>query len=144
MSNAAPKNSSTSASLPNRQPDTQSPNSHSPHPSAIHPAKIDWQMDDTGNQVPVSGEFGDVYFSHADGLAESRYVFLAHNQLAERLANLAPMQCFSIAELGLGTGLNLLATWQLWRALRDMHPHLATAKLHFITCLLYTSPSPRD
>lgn len=137
MSNAAPKNSRTSASLPdkqpNSQPDTQSSNSHSPQPSAIRPAKIDWQMDDTGNKVPVSGEFGDVYFSHADGLAESRYVFLAHNQLAERLANLAPMQCFSIAELGLGTGLNLLATWQLWRALRDRHPHLATAKLHFIT-----------
>lgn len=140
MSNAAPKNSSTSASLPDKQPDTQSPNSHSPQPSAIHPAKIDWQMDDTGNQVPVSGEFGDVYFSHADGLAESRYVFLAHNQLAERLAHLAPMQCFSIAELGLGTGLNLLATWQLWRALRDMHPHLATAKLHFITTEKFPIP----
>ncbi|OLF39633.1 FAD-dependent cmnm(5)s(2)U34 oxidoreductase [Psychrobacter sp. Cmf 22.2] len=106
---------------------------HSPQPSAIRPAKIDWQMDDTGNQVPVSGEFGDVYFSHADGLAESRHVFSAHNQLPKRLTNLVPHQCFSIAELGLGTGLNLLATWQLWRELRDMHPHLATAKLHFIT-----------
>ena len=74
-----------------------------------------------------------MYFSHADGLAESRHVFLAHNQLPERLANLAPKQCFTIAELGLGTGLNLLATWQLWRQLRATHPQLATAKLHFIT-----------
>jgi len=106
----------------------------------ITPAKIDWQMDDTGNIVPVSGEFGDVYFSHADGLAESRHVFLAHNQLPERLANLAPKQCFTIAELGLGTGLNLLATWQLWRQLRDQYPQLASARLHFITTEKYPIP----
>lgn len=99
----------------------------------ISPANIEWQTDDTGNKVPVSGEFGDVYFSHADGLAESRHVFLDNNQLPERLANLAPQQCFTIAELGFGTGLNLLATWQLWRQLRSIHPHLASARLHFIT-----------
>lgn len=106
----------------------------------ITPAKIDWQMDDTDNMVPVSGEFGDVYFSHADGLAESRHVFLAHNQLPERLANLSPRQCFTIAELGFGTGLNLLATWQLWRQLRDTHPQLATARLHFITTEKFPIP----
>ncbi|WP_413518672.1 tRNA (5-methylaminomethyl-2-thiouridine)(34)-methyltransferase MnmD [Psychrobacter glacincola] len=99
----------------------------------IFPANIEWQTDDTGNKVPVSGEFGDVYFSHADGLAESRHVFLQNNQLPERLANLAAKQCFAIAELGFGTGLNLLATWQLWRQLRSIHPHLASARLHFIT-----------
>lgn len=99
----------------------------------IFPANIEWQTDDTGNKVPVSGEFGDVYFSHADGLAESRHVFLENNQLPERLANLAAKQCFTIAELGFGTGLNLLATWQLWRQLRLAHPHLASARLHFIT-----------
>lgn len=101
--------------------------------SVIKPANIDWQTDDTGNKVPVSGEFGDVYFSHADGLAETRHVFLTHNQLPERLSKLAPQQSFTIAELGFGTGLNLLATWLLWRQLRRMHPHLATARLHFIT-----------
>ena len=110
------------------------------HSSNITPAKIDWQMDDTGNKVPVSGEFGDVYFSNADGLAESRHVFLAHNQLPERLTNLAPNQCFTIAELGFGTGLNFLATWQLWRQLRDIHPQLATAKLHFITTEKFPIP----
>ena len=109
-------------------------------PNVISPAKIHWQMDDTGNKVPVSGEFGDVYFSNADGLAESRHVFLAHNQLPERLANLAEKQCFTIAELGFGTGLNLLATWQLWRQLRDMYPQLATARLHFITTEKYPIP----
>ncbi|WP_010201381.1 tRNA (5-methylaminomethyl-2-thiouridine)(34)-methyltransferase MnmD [Psychrobacter sp. PAMC 21119] len=108
--------------------------------NVISPAKIHWQMDDTGNKVPVSGEFGDVYFSNADGLAESRHVFLAHNQLPERLANLVEKQCFTIAELGFGTGLNLLATWQLWRQLRDMYPQLATARLHFITTEKYPIP----
>ena len=102
-------------------------------PNVIVPAKIAWQTDDAGNQVPVSGEFGDVYFSHADGLAESRHVFLAHNQLPERLANLADKQCFTVAELGFGTGLNFLATWQLWRQLRAKKPHLTSARLHFIT-----------
>ena len=109
-------------------------------PNVITPAKIAWQTDDAGNQVPVSGEFGDVYFSHADGLAESRHVFLAHNQLPERLANLADKQCFTVAELGFGTGLNFLATWQLWRELRAKKPHLTSARLHFITTEKYPIP----
>ena len=109
-------------------------------PNVITPAKIAWQTDDAGNQVPVSGEFGDVYFSHADGLAESRHVFLAHNQLPERLANLADKQCFTVAELGFGTGLNFLATWQLWRQLRAKKPHLTSARLHFITTEKYPIP----
>jgi len=110
------------------------------HLNVITPAKIDWQTDDTGNMVPVSGEFGDVYFSHADGLAETRHVFLEHNQLPERLAHLAPKQCFTIAELGFGTGLNLLATWQLWRQLRGTYPQLTTARLHFITTEKFPIP----
>ena len=109
-------------------------------PNVITPANIAWQNDDAGNQVPVSGEFGDVYFSHADGLAESRHVFLAHNQLPERLANLADKQCFTVAELGFGTGLNFLATWQLWRQLRAKKPHLTSARLHFITTEKYPIP----
>ena len=108
--------------------------------NVITPAKIGWQTDDAGNQVPVSGEFGDVYFSHADGLAESRHVFLAHNQLPERLANLTDKQCFTVAELGFGTGLNFLATWQLWRELRAKKPHLTSARLHFITTEKYPIP----
>ncbi|WP_426222504.1 tRNA (5-methylaminomethyl-2-thiouridine)(34)-methyltransferase MnmD [Psychrobacter sp. DWR1-2-3] len=109
-------------------------------PNVITPAKIAWQTDDAGNQVPVSGEFGDVYFSHADGLAESRHVFLAHNLLPERLVNLADKQCFTVAELGFGTGLNFLATWQLWHELRAKKPHLTSARLHFITTEKYPIP----
>ncbi|TXD98669.1 tRNA (5-methylaminomethyl-2-thiouridine)(34)-methyltransferase MnmD [Psychrobacter frigidicola] len=116
-----------------RQPRTPKKPKKIKPPDVIIPANIDWQTDDTGNRVPVSGEFGDVYFSHADGLAESRYVFLQHNQLSERLANLVPQQCFTIAELGFGTGLNLLALWQLWRQLRATYPELVTSRLHLIT-----------
>ena len=48
-------------------------------PSIDH-AKISWN--DTG--TPVADQFDDVYFSNHDGLAETRYVFLAQNQLPER------------------------------------------------------------
>ena len=132
MSNAA-----SYSSIPSQSNIQASANEYS---NIITPAKIEWQTDDTGHRVPVSGEFSDVYFSHADGLAESRHVFLDCNQLPERLANLAPQQCFTIAELGFGTALNLLAVWQLWRQLRAMHPHLATARLHFITTEKYPIP----
>lgn len=103
------------------------------YPNVISPAHINWQTDDSGNQVPISGEFGDVYFSHADGLAESRHVFLDGNRLPERLKALSAYDCFTVAELGFGTGLNALALWQLWRQVRLENPTLATARLHLIT-----------
>ncbi|MGQ0564014.1 MAG: tRNA (5-methylaminomethyl-2-thiouridine)(34)-methyltransferase MnmD [Gemmobacter sp.] len=55
--------------------------------------------------VPVSTRFDDPYFSLAGGLAETRHVFLAGNDLPARMR-----EAFHIAELGFGTGLNLLAT----------------------------------
>jgi len=55
--------------------------------------------------VPISTRFDDPYFSLGDGLAETRHVFLAGNGLPARLRD-----GFVIAELGFGTGLNLLAT----------------------------------
>lgn len=126
---------STSDSIPRRfrKQVEQPPLKPSEYPNVITPTKIVWQTDDTGNSVPVSGEFGDVYFSHVDGLAESRQVFLNGNQLPERLATLAAYQCFTVTELGFGTGLNLLALWQLWRQLRTTHPELITSRLHLIT-----------
>lgn len=99
----------------------------------ITPAKITWQTDDLGNEVPVSSLFGDVYFSNSDGLCESQFVFIDHNDLPNRLANLASNQSFTVAEIGFGTGLNLLVLWQLWRTLRRDHPNLAKSRLHFIT-----------
>lgn len=55
--------------------------------------------------VPVSTRFDDPYFSLEDGLAETRHTFLAGNGLPGRFA-----PGFRIAELGFGTGLNMLAT----------------------------------
>lgn len=59
--------------------------------------------------VPVSARFDDPYYSLEDGLAETRHVFLRGNDLPERFAD-----GFAIAELGFGTGLNLLAAWEAW------------------------------
>jgi tRNA U34 5-methylaminomethyl-2-thiouridine-forming methyltransferase MnmC len=55
--------------------------------------------------IPVATRFDDPYFSLAGGLAETRHVFLAGNGLPDRFRD-----GFQIAELGFGTGLNLLAT----------------------------------
>ncbi|WP_241699708.1 tRNA (5-methylaminomethyl-2-thiouridine)(34)-methyltransferase MnmD [Tabrizicola fusiformis] len=61
---------------------------------------LDWR----DGVIPVSRRFDDPYFSLNDGLAETRHVFLAGNDLPARLCD-----GFHIAELGFGTGLNLLA-----------------------------------
>ncbi|MFD0982359.1 tRNA (5-methylaminomethyl-2-thiouridine)(34)-methyltransferase MnmD [Tropicimonas aquimaris] len=54
--------------------------------------------------VPVSARFDDPYYSLDDGLAETSHVFLDGNDLPARLR-----PGFQVAELGVGTGLNLLA-----------------------------------
>lgn len=70
--------------------------------------ELDWSV----KNVPRSLRFDDLYFSDLDGLDETKYVFLHGNSLPEI------WRCkdqFIIAETGFGTGLNFLATWQLWR-----------------------------
>ena len=64
-------------------------------------AEVDWR----DGIVPLSRRFDDPYFSMANGLDETRHVFLGGNGLPARLRS-----GFQIAELGFGTGLNLLAT----------------------------------
>ena len=59
--------------------------------------------------VPVAINFDDSYFSIHDGLAETHYVFLEGNNLPNRFND-----GFHVAELGFGTGLNLLACWNAW------------------------------
>lgn len=61
--------------------------------------------------TPISEQFDDVYFSDAQGLAETQYVFLQHNLLPQRLSEF-DNKTFHIAETGFGTGLNFLTTWQ--------------------------------
>ena len=60
--------------------------------------------------VPVAVRFDDPYFSLDDGLAEARHTFLAGNDLPQRFR-----PGFHIAELGFGTGLNLMASWAAWQ-----------------------------
>ncbi|WP_343067885.1 tRNA (5-methylaminomethyl-2-thiouridine)(34)-methyltransferase MnmD [Sulfitobacter aestuariivivens] len=59
--------------------------------------------------VPVSTRFDDPFFSLEDGVAETEHVFMAGNDLPARFRD-----GFHIAELGFGTGLNLLVAWHAW------------------------------
>ena len=68
---------------------------------------IEWRDRD----VPVSRVFDDPFYSLDNGLEEARYVFLRGNNLPQRFQD-----GFHIAELGFGTGLNLLSALHLWRA----------------------------
>ena len=70
-----------------------------------HPAPLSW----TENGTPVSTRFDDPYFTIGAGLAETRHVFLTGNDLPARYRD-----GFHIAELGFGTGLNLLAALACW------------------------------
>lgn len=90
----------------------------------IDHAQLQWDEDGQ----PVSSVFGDVYFSRANGLEETRHVFLQHNQLNERWKQLNAGEHFTIAETGFGSGLNFLAAWQLWSATAP-----ASAQLHFVS-----------
>ncbi len=72
----------------------------------IQTAELTWR----DGALPISRRFDDPYFSLNDGLAETRHVFLAGNDLPARFAD-----GFHVAELGFGTGLNMLTTLLEWR-----------------------------
>ena len=96
--------------------------------SDTHHAQLDW--DERGQ--PLSRSYGDIYFSQENGLEETRYVFLANNDLAARFAALADGECLNIGETGFGTGLNFLCAWQLFE---QQAP--AGAQLHFVSVEKY-------
>lgn len=89
----------------------------------ITPAAIEWS-----DEQPVSTAFGDVYYSRDDGLAESRHVFMAGNELPVRWTNLAAGGSFTIIETGFGSGLNFLAAVDLWLALTP-----DDCRLHYVS-----------
>jgi tRNA 5-methylaminomethyl-2-thiouridine biosynthesis bifunctional protein len=74
---------------------------------------------------PRSRAFGDIYFAPENGLAESEAVFLAGCGLPQAWAGRAQL---TVAELGFGTGLNVLALHRLWRRERP-----ASARLHVVS-----------
>jgi tRNA 5-methylaminomethyl-2-thiouridine biosynthesis bifunctional protein len=62
-------------------------------------------------------DFNDSYFSRDNGLEESRTVFLSGCGLPQAWEN---RSSFVIGELGFGTGLNILAAWDLWNKNRPI------------------------
>lgn len=88
---------------------------------------LDW----TEGGVPVARRFDDPYFSLGNGLEETRHVFLAGNGLPGRFR-----PGFRIAELGFGTGLNMLAAWIAWRAAGVEGP------LRFVSFEAFPLPAP--
>ncbi|MDG1582265.1 bifunctional tRNA (5-methylaminomethyl-2-thiouridine)(34)-methyltransferase MnmD/FAD-dependent 5-carboxymethylaminomethyl-2-thiouridine(34) oxidoreductase MnmC [Pseudomonas sp. GOM6] len=96
--------------------------------SDSHTAQLDW--DEQG--IPLSRQFGDVYFSREDGLGETRHVFLDGNDLAPRFAALPAGGRLIIGETGFGTGTNFLCAWQLFEQLAP-----ADAQLHFVSVEKY-------
>ncbi|MBD2858486.1 bifunctional tRNA (5-methylaminomethyl-2-thiouridine)(34)-methyltransferase MnmD/FAD-dependent 5-carboxymethylaminomethyl-2-thiouridine(34) oxidoreductase MnmC [Spongiibacter sp. KMU-158] len=91
---------------------THSKESTAENPYALQPAQLVWSEDG----LPSAEDYDDVYFSRDNGLEESRYVFLQHNQLEQRWRNLDPAKPgrFTLVETGFGSGLNFLLCWQLW------------------------------
>ena len=69
--------------------------------------ELSWRDDGS----PYSGEFEDGYYSDQNGLDETRHVFLKGNNLPDRWKG---RKRFVIGETGFGTGLNFLATVDLW------------------------------
>ncbi len=88
----------------------------------LTPPQLTWRDDGT----PVADAHDDVYFSVADGLSETRAVFIGACGLPEVWAE---ADRFTVAETGFGTGLNFLALWKLWRETRPSE----TAQLHFVS-----------
>ena len=91
----------------------------SPH----QPPELDWR----DGMIPVSQRFDDPYFSLAGGLEETRHVFLTENGLPERFRD-----GFQIAELGFGTGLNLLAV---------LLAHQGPGHIHYTSFEAYPMPA---
>lgn len=76
-------------------------------------AEIDW----TDDKIPRANQFGDIYFSVENGLAESTHVFVNQNFLPERFKALkedATQRHFVIAETGFGSGLNFVSAYIAW------------------------------
>lgn len=94
-------------------------------------ANIDW----IGNTL-MSNDFDDVYFNTDDAIKERNYTFLQGNELIERFKTHIT-ETFIIAETGFGTGLNFIATWDLFEQFKTNHPNSHLQTLHFISVEKY-------
>lgn len=100
---------------------------------ALPSAKLNWN----NNVHPHSRRFDDHYYSLINGLEESRHVFIQGNALLERWRVLSTNKSFFIMETGFGSGLNFLATLQLWKhSIQDARQEQVSRKknkLHYIS-----------
>lgn len=78
---------------------------------------LHWDEDNT----PFSSTFDDVYYNRKSGLEESRLVYLDGNNLP---LNWQDKDHFTIAETGFGTGLNFLATCEMFERTAPAHARL--------------------
>ncbi|MGS2720762.1 bifunctional tRNA (5-methylaminomethyl-2-thiouridine)(34)-methyltransferase MnmD/FAD-dependent 5-carboxymethylaminomethyl-2-thiouridine(34) oxidoreductase MnmC [Paraglaciecola aestuariivivens] len=83
------------------------------------------------NGTPYATDFADLYFSDAQGLDESLYVFIQNNHLLERWQTWSKPY-FVIAETGFGTGLNILLTIKLFEQFCANNKNV-NFTLHFIS-----------
>lgn len=95
-------------------------------PPLHQPPALSWRDD-----IPISERFDDPYFSLAGGFDETRHVFLTGNDLPARFRD-----GFHIAELGFGTGLNLIVTLIEWRRAK------VSGVLHFTSFEAYPMTAP--
>lgn len=84
--------------------------------------EIDW----SNAAAPGAAAFDDVYFSREGGLEEARAVFLAGCGLPDAWRG---RDCFAVAELGFGSGLNVLAAWFAWKKTRSPHAVLHVSSI---------------
>lgn len=96
-----------------------------PQPLTRTPApKLDFSRPGT----PAATDFDDIYFSTDGGLDETRAVFLKGCGLPDGWLD---RDVFTVAELGFGSGLNFLATWQAWKeSAASRNPG---SRLHFVS-----------
>ena len=95
----------------------------------VENARLRWQEDGR----PFASEYGDVFFTRGDEVAESQYVFITANRLQERWEEMAGKAgCFVIGELGFGCSLNFLNTWQAWLEFKNRNP-ASQLRLHYIS-----------
>ncbi len=94
----------------------------SPKPLTLCEApKLDWSRPG----APAAKDFDDIYFSVEGGLEECKTVFLAGCGLPQGWQD---KPVYTIGELGFGTGLNFLTTWQMWDKTKQ-----AADRLHFVS-----------
>ncbi|TCS16559.1 FAD-dependent 5-carboxymethylaminomethyl-2-thiouridine(34) oxidoreductase MnmC [Caulobacter sp. BK020] len=106
-----------------------------PSPASPPASPLVWRDDG----LPQSALYGDVYFSSADGLAETRAVFLAGCDLP---AAWRGRDRFVVGELGFGTGLNIAALLDLWRREKTASSEKGGQRLHVFS--IEAHPITRD